>query len=49
MIQTCAKSKLGCGKFLYVHYFAPMNEEKPSAEIIYDVEYYASDRELIFS
>jgi len=48
-IQTCAKSKIGCGKFLYIHYFAPMNEEKPLNEIDYDVKSYPSDSEVIFS
>lgn len=46
-IQTCAKSKIGCGKFLYTHYFAPLNEDRPISEINYDIKNFPSDQELI--
>ena len=43
VVQTCAKSKIGCGKFLYIHFFAPMNEDKPNSEIQFDINKYPSD------
>lgn len=48
-IQTCAKAKRGCGKYLGVHFFAPLNEEKPIAEIDFEgaLSEFPSDRELL--
>lgn len=30
VIQTATKSKTGCGTPIFVHFFAPLNEEAPS-------------------
>ena len=31
LVQTCVKAKIGVGKPIFVHYFAPMDESNPAA------------------
>ena len=47
VIQTCTKSKTGCGTPIFVHYFAPLDEESPSEDIVYDLSKFPSNADLI--
>lgn len=47
VVQTATKSKTGCGAPIFVHFFAPLDEDAPSEEIVYDHASYPSDAELI--
>ena len=47
LIQTSIKSATGCGKPISIHFFAPMDEKNPMAEIKYNYKDLPSDCELI--
>lgn len=46
-IQTNIKSKLGCGTPIIIKFYAPINIDEPSEEIIYDFKSLGSDEDLI--
>ena len=47
VVQTATKSKTGCGTPIFVHFFAPLDEDAPSEDIEYDISSFPSDSELI--
>ena len=40
LVQTCVKSKLGVGKPIFVHYYAPLNQDNPAEKIDYSLKNY---------
>lgn len=47
VVQTCTKSKTGSGQPIFVHFFAPLNEDSPNDEVHYDLSHFPSDSDLI--
>jgi len=48
VVQTSIKSKTGCGKPVFIHFFAPLDEGRPNDEIDYSrFKKYPSDFDLI--
>jgi hypothetical protein len=49
VVQTCTKSKTGSGTPIFVHFFAPMDEENCNEDIVYDLSKFPSNADLIKS
>lgn len=46
-IQTNIKSKIGCGKPLFVYFFAKFDPQSPSKALVYDFKTFEEDAFLI--
>ena len=49
VIQTCIKARIGCGEPVFVHFFAPIDETNPGAEIEYDYQSMPTDADLVLN
>ena len=49
VIQTCIKARIGCGEPVFVHFFAPIDEANPGAEIEYDYQSMPTDADLVLN
>lgn len=46
-VQTCIRSKIGCGQPIVIHFFAPINEKRPHDTIVYDFRQFGNEENLI--